>query len=114
MRTVRVVMLRTFGALLGSLSTAVAVAVFLGMSGGLFAKALLGGDGGLTPVAVLWALSAAPALPVLTAVLTMRLVADERTSGRLDLSCPTQAAVMSGSVPLSSIWLLIIALRTKT
>jgi ABC-2 type transport system permease protein len=61
------------------------VAVYLGVSGGLFAKALLGGEGGLTPVAVLWALSAAPALPVLTAVLTMRLVADERTTGRLEL-----------------------------
>ena len=85
MRTVRVVMARTFGALAGSLSTAAAVAVFLGVSGGLFAKALLGGEGGLTPVAVLWALAAAPALPVLAAVLTMRLVADERTSGRLEL-----------------------------
>ena len=85
MRAARVVMMRTFGALAGSLSTAAAVAVYLGVSGGLFAKALLGGEGGLTPVAVLWALSAAPALPILTAVLTMRLVADERTSGRLEL-----------------------------
>ena len=85
MRTARVVMVRTFGALAGSLSTAVVVMVFLGVSGGLFAKALLAGEGGLTPVAVLWALSAAPALPVLAAVLTMRLVADERTSGRLEL-----------------------------
>ena len=85
MRTVRVVMLRTFGALLGSLSTAIAVAVFLGVSGGLFARALLGGEGGLTPVAVLWALGAAPTLPVLAAVLTMRLVADDRASGRADL-----------------------------
>ena len=85
MRTVRIVTQRTFSALLGSLSTAAAVAVFLGVSGGLFAKALLGGEGGLTPVAVLWALSAAPMLPVLTVVLTMRLVADERTSGRLEL-----------------------------
>ena len=85
MRTARVIMMRTFGALAGSLSTAVAVMVFLGVSGGLFAKSLLAGEGGLTPVAVLWALSAAPALPVLAAVLTMRLVADERTSGRLEL-----------------------------
>ncbi len=85
MRTVRVIMLRTFGALMGSMSTAVAVAVFLGVSGGLFARALLGGEGGLTPVAVLWALGAAPTLPVLAAVLTMRLVADDRASGRADL-----------------------------
>ena len=85
MRTTRVIMMRTFGVLAGSLSTTLAVMVFLGVSGGLFAKALLAGEGGLTPVAVLWALSAAPALPVLAAVLTMRLVADERTSGRLEL-----------------------------
>ena len=85
MRAARVIMMRTFGALAGSLSTVAAVAVFLGVSGGLFAKALLGGEGGLTPVAVLWALAAAPALPVLTAVLTMRLVADERTTGRIEL-----------------------------
>lgn len=85
MRTARVIMMRTFGALAGSLSTAVAEMVFLGVSGGLFAKSLLAGEGGLTPVAVLWALSAALALPVLAAVLTMRLVADERTSGRLEL-----------------------------
>lgn len=86
MRTVRLVAMRTFGALFGSLSTAVAVAVFLGVSGGLFTKALLGGEGGFTPVAVLWALSASAALPVLAAVLTMRLVADERMSGRMDLT----------------------------
>ena len=85
MRTARVIMMRTFGVLAGSLSTMVAVMVFLGVSGGLFAKALLAGEGGLTPVAVLWALSAAPVLPVLAAVLTMRLVADERVSGRLEL-----------------------------
>ena len=62
MRTTRVIMMRTFGVLAGSLSTTLAVMVFLGVSGGLFAKALLAGEGGLTPVAVLWALSAAPAL----------------------------------------------------
>ncbi len=85
MRAMRVVFLRTFGLLAGSLSTAIGIAVFLSVSGGLFARALLGGEGGLTPVAVLWAVSAAPVLPVLASVLTMRLVADERVSGRIDL-----------------------------
>ena len=41
MRAMRVVMQRTFCALQGSLSTVVAVAVFLVVSGGLFARALL-------------------------------------------------------------------------
>ena len=85
MRTVRVMLSRTFGFLAGSFSSLVGVAVFLAVSGGLFAKALLDGEGGVTPVAVLWATSAASMLPVLAAMLTMRLVADERTSGRLEL-----------------------------
>lgn len=85
MRSVRVIFSRTFGALSGSLSTTIAIAVFLAVAGGLFAHSLLEGEGGLTPMTVLWALSAAPVLPVLAAVLTMRLVADERVSGRLEL-----------------------------
>ncbi len=37
------------------------------------------------PVEALWAAAAVPFLPVLAALLTMRLVADERASGRLEL-----------------------------
>ena len=85
MRSIRVILSRTFGALAGSFSASAAVAVFLAVSGGLFARALLDGEGGMTPIAVLWAVSAAPVLPVLAAVLTMRLVVDERVSGRLEL-----------------------------
>lgn len=85
MRTVRVVFCRTCGALAKSATSAVGVAGFLALAGGLFTYALLRGDGGTTPVAALWAVSAAPFLPVLAALLTMRLVADARASGRLDL-----------------------------
>ena len=85
MRSILVIFSRTFGALAGSLSSAIAIAVFLAVAGGLFAHSLLEGEGGLTPITVLWAVSAAPVLPVLAAVLTMRLVADERVSGRLEL-----------------------------
>ena len=85
MRAIRVIFSRTFGTLSGSLSAAIAIAVFLAVAGGLFAHSLLEGEGGLTPMTVLWAVSAAPVLPVLAAVLTMRLVADERVLGRLEL-----------------------------
>lgn len=84
-RTVRVVFARTFGRLAPSPTTAAAIAGFLALAGGLFTLALMRGDGGSTPVAALWAVSATPFLPVLSALLTMRLVADERASGRLDL-----------------------------
>lgn len=85
MRTVRVVFARTFGRLAPSATTAVASAGFLALAGGFFARALYVGDGESTPLAALWAVAAVPFLPVLAALLTMRLVADERASGRLDL-----------------------------
>ena len=84
-RTVRVIFARTFGRLMQSPSTWLAVAGFLALSSAFFTVALMRGDGGTTPVAALWAVAAVPFLPVLAAMLTMRLVADERASGRLDL-----------------------------
>lgn len=84
-RTVRVMFARTFGRLWPSPTSVVAVAGFLALAGGFFAAALFRGDGGTTPVAALWALAAVPFLPVLAAMLTMRLIADERASGRLEL-----------------------------
>lgn len=85
MRTIRLMFLRTFGALRRSLAAITAVGAFLLLSGGFFVRALARGDGGSMPVAALWALSAAPFLPMLAALLTMRLLADERADGRLDL-----------------------------
>ena len=84
-RTVRVMFARTFGRLILSPTTCFAIAGFLALSAGFFVVALVRGDGGTTPVAALWAVAAVPFLPVLAAMLTMRLVADERASGRLDL-----------------------------
>ena len=85
MRTIRVLFARTFGRLAPSATTAVASAGFLALAGGFFARALYVGEGGSTPLAALWAVSAVPFLPILAALLTMRLIADERACGRLDL-----------------------------
>jgi len=85
MRTVRVIFGRTLGTLLRSMTTAFSVAGFLALAGGFFVYALARGDGGTTPVAAIWSVAAVPFLPVLAALLTMRLVADARASGRLDL-----------------------------
>ena len=85
MRTIRLTFSRTFGSLCQSLVAIAASGAFLLLSGGFFVRALARGDGGSTPVAALWTLSAAPFLPILAALLTMRLVADERADGRIDL-----------------------------
>ena len=85
MRTVRVVLGRTMWRLLVSFPAAVSVGAFLAVVSAYFVHALMKGDGGSTPVAALWAVSVAPFLPVLAALLTSRLVADECMSGRIDL-----------------------------
>lgn len=85
MRTLRVMFLRTVRFLSASGSTVLSVAGFLALAGGMFTYTLSRGDGGATPIAALWAVAAVPFLPVLASLLTMRLVADERASGRLEL-----------------------------
>mgnify|MGYP004563946613 FL=1 len=84
-RAARVLFRRTFGRLWASPATAFSAAGFLALAGGFFTFTLLRGDGGTTSVEALWAAAAAPFLPLLAALLTMRLVADERASGRLEL-----------------------------
>ncbi len=86
MRTMRVTFVRTLGRLRTSWSALAGVLAFLILSCGFFLRALMRGDGGSTPVAALWALAAVPFLPVMAALVTMRLVADERADGRLELT----------------------------
>ena len=49
------------------------------------ARALARAEGSVASAAVLWATAASVTLPCLAALMTMRLVADDRLSGRLDL-----------------------------
>ena len=85
MRTVRVMLGRTLGGLWRSFPAMLSASLFLAVVGARFAFVLMRGDGGSTPVAALWAVAAAPFLPVLASLLTARLVADERVTGRLEL-----------------------------
>lgn len=89
-RTVRVEFFHALGRLRRSRSAAVATAAFLSAVSLAFVHFLLRGDGGSTPLAALWAVSAVPALPVLAALFTMRMIAGERENGGLDaiLSAP--------------------------
>ncbi len=85
MKTVRIMFWRTLKRLAGSFTTAVVVVGFLSLASALFLKYLYEGEGGTVPVASLWALGAAQILPVLGALLSMRIWSDERSSGGIEL-----------------------------
>jgi ABC-2 type transport system permease protein len=85
MGAVQVTWMREFRAFRGAFSCAIPVTAFLAACGWSFVSALRQGEGGLLQIQTVWGLSVAPWLPVLCAILTMRLFADERASGMVDL-----------------------------
>ena len=60
-------------------------AAFLAASGWTFVTMLRHYEGSVLPVQSIWGLAVAPWLPVLCAMLTMRLFAEERASGMVEL-----------------------------
>lgn len=84
MRATRTTWRRTLGMARSLFSSALAFALFFAAAGVLFAFALEMAEGGDTPLAVVWASSVAPVLPVLAALLAMDVWSDERRSGRIE------------------------------
>lgn len=85
MRTVRTIFWRNLSQLAGSTAATAGLGAFLALAGARFIWELLAGEGATTPVAAIWAVAAAPFLPVLGAISTMRMLSEERSSGRLDM-----------------------------
>jgi len=83
MNPVRVVFGRTMGRLLPSFTAMGSVAAFVAAASVSFFSAI--GHGGTSPVAALWATAAVPWLQVLAAFATMRLIAEDKLSGGMDL-----------------------------
>lgn len=81
MNSILLVSQRSFASLARGCTAPAAVAGFVVVAGALFLRSAATAA---SPVAEAWASAAVPVLPVLCALLTMRLVADERASGRLD------------------------------
>ncbi len=73
---------RAFG---GAYSCAIPVAAFLAVCGWSFVAALRQAEGSVLQLPTVWGLSISLWLPVLCAVLTMRLFAEERSSGMIEL-----------------------------
>ena len=74
--------MRTYG---GTFACHLPVTAFLAVCGWSFVFLLQRYEGSVLPVQTLWGLAVAPWLPVLCAMLTMRLFAEERASGMLEL-----------------------------
>ena len=85
MGPVRVTFGRTVGRARSLFSTVFAVGGYLSCSALLFAFGLESSEGGRLSLPVIWAGGAAPALPVLAALLAMEVWSGERQSGRMDL-----------------------------
>ncbi|MBR4652693.1 MAG: Gldg family protein [Kiritimatiellae bacterium] len=85
MRTFRLYATRTFGSLATSLTAAFGTALFLAATSYLFVRALVRAEGTVAVLSSIWAESAVATLPCLAAIVTMRIVADDRLSGRMEL-----------------------------
>ncbi len=61
------------------------IALFLAVVGWTFVMSLRKSDGGVLQLQTIWGVSVSPWIPVLCSVLTMRLFAEERATGMIDL-----------------------------
>jgi ABC-2 type transport system permease protein len=85
MTGVQVTWLREVRAFRSALSYGVPVAAFLAACGWTFVMVLRRHEGSVLQIQSLWGVSVAPWLPVLSALMTMRLFADERATGMIEL-----------------------------
>ena len=107
MKTVRLVCARTLSAARSYYSAGIAAALFLSVSTVRFALSLDGGSH--LPVQALWAAAAAPILPFLCVVSTMRLWTRERESGALELFLSAPVSVRALAVgKFAGAWMSIL------
>lgn len=85
MTPVQVTWLREVRAFRGAFSCWVPVSAFLAACGWTFVMTLRHNEGSVLQLQSIWGLSVAPWLPILSALLTMRLFAEERSSGMIDI-----------------------------
>ncbi len=85
MMTVYAIWRREICAFFSAFSCGLAVAAFLSAYGWTFVMLLRGNEGSVLQMQTLWGLSVAPWLPVLSAMLTTRLFAEERATGMIEM-----------------------------
>lgn len=85
MRAAQVTWLREFRAFKGLFACGVPLCAFLAVTGWSFVRALGFAEGGPLQLQTVWGCAVAPWLPIFCSVLTMRLFAEERATGMLDV-----------------------------
>lgn len=85
MSAVHVTWAREFRSFRKATSCGLLLAAFWSVCGWSFVTALRQAEGSVLQLQTIWGVATAPWLPVLCAALTMRLFADERASGMIDL-----------------------------
>ena len=85
MTAIQATWLREVKAFRGAFSCCVPVAAFLAVCGWTFVMLLRYHEGSVLQVQSIWGVSVAPWVPILSAVITMRLFAEERATGMIDL-----------------------------
>ena len=112
MRVVYVTWLREVRAFRGAFSCCVPVAAFLAVCGWTFVMLLRRHEGSVLQVQSLWGVSTAPWVPILSAVLTMRLFAEERAPGMIDvlMAAPVRERDLAIGKYLSAMSVLAVAL----
>ena len=112
MSATRVTWLREVRAFRGAFSCGVPMAAFLAVFGWMFVITLRNNEGSILQIQSIWGLSVAPWLPILSAVLTMRLFAEERSTGMIDLlmSSPIRERELVFGKFLSSVTVVTVAL----
>lgn len=85
MSAFQVTWLREVRAFRRSFSGYLPIALFLSVAGWTFVMSLRNSDGGVLQLQTIWGVCVSPWIPVLCSVLTMRLFAEERSTGMIDL-----------------------------
>ncbi|MBP5212313.1 MAG: ABC transporter permease subunit [Pyramidobacter sp.] len=85
MRTLRLYAMRTLGMLASSFLVSFGTSLFVAVSSFLFARSLARSEGASASIAVLWSVASSFTMPCLAALATMRLVAEDRQTGRMDM-----------------------------
>jgi ABC-2 type transport system permease protein len=85
MTVAQVTWLREVRAFRGAFSCCIPVTAFLAVSGWSFVMLLRFHEGSVLQLQSIWGVSVAPWVPILSAVLTMRLFSEERSTGMIDL-----------------------------
>jgi len=115
MTVTQVTWLREVRAFRGALSCCIPMTAFLAVCGWTFMIMLKHNEGSVLQIQSLWGLAVAPWLPILSAILTMRLFSEERATGMIDLllSSPIRERELVIGKFLSALTVVAVALAVS-